>query len=108
MLAFDAFVDSSMYNARRAFVHGWAAVEAASDRMHVSGVRRIAVELACESLTLGLAGLVVVLTLAIPAFQDTAGDDWLNRADLAVTFQDRHGVEVGKRDFLGAIPIRRS
>jgi penicillin-binding protein 1A len=97
MLAFDAFVDSSMYNARRAFVHGWAAVEAASDRMHVSGVRRIAVELACESLTLGLAGLVVVLTLAIPAFQDTAGDDWLNRADLAVTFQDRHGVEVGKR-----------
>jgi penicillin-binding protein 1A len=38
-----------------------------------------------------------VLTLAIPAFQETANDDWLKHGDLAVTFQDRCGVEVGKR-----------
>jgi len=97
MLAFDAFVDSSLYGARRVFLRTWAVIEAASDRIHVSGFRRVGVELACESLTLGLAGLVVVLTFAIPAFRDTAGDDWLSRTDLAVTFQDRHGVEVGKR-----------
>ena len=60
-------------------------------------VRASCVELACEGLTLGLAGLLVVLTLAIPAFRETADDDWLKHGDLAVTFQDRYGVEVGKR-----------
>ncbi len=97
MLALDALINSSMYDARHRFFSAWAAIDAASDRMHVSGLRRVAVEIACETLTLGLAGLLVVLAFAIPAFQDTAGDDWLSRTDLAVTFQDRHGVEVGKR-----------
>ncbi len=97
MLALDAFVNSWMFMGRRAFFRAWSSIEAASDRMHVSGVRRVAVEVACESLTLGLAGLIVALTLAVPAFRETAGDDWLSRAELAVTFQDRHGVEVGKR-----------
>ena len=61
------------------------------------GGPRILVEFACEALTFGLAGLLVALTLAIPAFQETADDDWLTRGDLAVTFQDRYGIEVGKR-----------
>ena len=97
LLAFDAFVDSSMFNARRALASAWLRVDAASDRLHLSGGLRILVELACEGLTLGLAGLLVVLTLAIPAFEETADDDWLKHGDLAVTFQDRYGVEVGKR-----------
>jgi penicillin-binding protein 1A len=97
LLAFDAFVDSSMFNGQRALSNGWRRVDAASDRLHLSGVPRVLVEFACESLTLGLGGLLVVLTLAIPAFQETADDDWLKRGDLAVTFQDRYGLEVGKR-----------
>ncbi len=97
MLAFDAFVDSSMYEARRRLSSAWHTIDAASDRLHVSGLQRLLVEVACEGLTLGLGGLLVVLTLAIPAFQETADDDWLNRGNLAVTFQDRYGVEVGKR-----------
>ncbi len=48
-------------------------------------------------MTLGLGGLLVALTLALPAFRETADDDRLARSDLAVTFQDRYGVEVGKR-----------
>ena len=97
LLAFDAFVDSSMFNARRTLSSIWRRIDAASDRLHLSGGPRVLVELACEGLTLGLAGLLVVLTLAIPAFQETADDDWLKRGDLAVTFQDRYGVEVGRR-----------
>ena len=97
LLAFDAFVNSTMFDVRQRVFSILRAVDDASDRMHLSGAARILVELACEALTLGLAGLLVVLTLAIPAFQETADDDWLKRGDLAVTFQDRFGVEVGKR-----------
>ncbi len=97
LLAFDAFVDSSMFNARRTVFSALQTIDAASDRLHLSGGPRILVEFACEALTLGLAGLLVALTLAIPAFQETADDDWLTRGDLAVTFQDRYGIEVGKR-----------
>jgi penicillin-binding protein 1A len=97
MLAFDAFVDSSMFNAQRALFGAWEKLAAASRRLQVSGPLRLIVEFGCEALTLGLAGLLVVLTLAMPAFRETADDDWLKRGDLAVTFQDRYGVEVGKR-----------
>ena len=89
--------NSSMFNARQTLSSIWRRIDAASDRLHLSGGPRVMVELACEGLTLGLAGLLVVLTLAIPAFRETADDDWLKHGDLAVTFQDRYGVEVGKR-----------
>jgi penicillin-binding protein 1A len=97
LLAFDALIDSAMFNARRAALSVLGTISAVSDRMHLSGFARVLVELACEGLTLGLAGLLIALTLAIPAFQETADDDWLKRGDLAVTFLDRYGVEVGKR-----------
>ena len=97
LLAFDAFVDSSMFSARRTVLGALRAIDAASDRLHVSGAPRVLIDLACEGLTLGLVGLVVALTLAIPAFQETANEDWLKRGDLAVTFLDRYGAEVGKR-----------
>jgi penicillin-binding protein 1A len=97
LLGFDAFVDSTMFGTRQRILTILRTIDAASDRLHLSGVPRALVELACEALTLGLGGLLVLLTLAIPAFQETADDDWLKRGDLAVTFQDRYGVEVGKR-----------
>ena len=37
-----------------------------------------------------------MLALALPAFQDTHGD-WRTQGDLAVTFLDRYGNEIGKR-----------
>ncbi len=38
-----------------------------------------------------------MLALAIPAFRETSDDDWLKKSELAVTFLDRHGTEVGTR-----------
>ncbi|MFZ0839622.1 MAG: PBP1A family penicillin-binding protein, partial [Xanthobacteraceae bacterium] len=71
---------------------------AAMDGWHVAGWRRwILVEPLSEMATLGTGGLFLLLVLAIPAFRQTSDDDWLKKADLAVTFLDRYGNEVGSR-----------
>ena len=38
-----------------------------------------------------------MLALAIPAFRETADDDWLKKSDLAVAFLDRYGNPIGSR-----------
>ena len=97
LLAFDALIDSSIFAAKQRTGASYAAISAFSDRFHVDGAAKIAVELLCEGLTLGLAGLVFLLALAQPAFRLTGDNEWLRRQDLAVTFLDRYGVEVGRR-----------
>jgi penicillin-binding protein 1A len=68
------------------------------DRFHVGGWRRwVFVEPASEAATMGAAGFVVMLALALPAFHETADDDWLKKSELAVTFLDRYGNEAGSR-----------
>ena len=97
LLAFDAWLDSSTFACREKVSGILRTIDEASDRLHLFGAPRVCVELACEALTLGLAGFLVALTLAIPAFRDTANDNWLKSSDLSVTFQDRNGVEIGRR-----------
>ena len=67
------------------------------DRFHVAGWKRGLVELTSEGATLGTVGLVLMLTLALPAFQETADDDWLKKSELAMSVLDRYGNEVGSR-----------
>jgi penicillin-binding protein 1A len=68
------------------------------DRFHVAGWRRwVLIEPLSEAATLGCVGLIGMLTLAIPAFQETSDEDWLRRSEIAVTFLDRYGNEVGSR-----------
>ena len=38
-----------------------------------------------------------MLALAIPAFRETSDEDWLKKSELAVTFLDRYGNEIGNR-----------
>ncbi len=96
LLAFDSLVDSSIYQAGQRTREIWAAFSAKMDRLHISGGPKLAVELACEGLTLGLGGALLATALALPAFRETS-DDWLKKQDLAVTFLDRYGQEVGRR-----------
>ncbi len=96
LLAFDAFVDSSVFSSGERAKERYAAFSAFMDRFHVAGWRRVLVELSCETLTLGIGAGVVALALAVPAFQETS-EDWLKKQDLAVTFLDRYGQEVGRR-----------
>ena len=97
LLAFDAWVDSSLFSGKQRAAAGYEAISSFSERFHVDGAARIVVELLCEAATLGLAGLIFVLTLAQPAMRLSSDDEWLRRQDLAVTFVDRFGVEVGRR-----------
>lgn len=67
------------------------------ERFHVSGFRRLGVEVACEALTWGLIGGIAAMALGASAFHMTSDDDWLKKTDLAVTFVDRYGAEAGQR-----------
>ena len=98
-LALDAFVDSWMYESGRRWRDSYANFSAFMDRFYVSGFKWLGMELACEALTLGLVGLLVALTFAQLAFRETS-DDWLKKQDLAITFLDRYGKEVGRRGIL--------
>ncbi len=95
-LALDAWIDSSLYAAGQNFRDYYAAFSAFMDGFHVSGWRRALVELSCEAFTVGIAAGLVALTFAQLVFAETT-DDWLKKQDLAVTFLDRYGQEVGRR-----------
>ena len=98
LLDSDARIDSGIFQAARWLREMWERFSAFMDRYHVSGWRRwVLVEPFSEGATLGLGGLIVLLALAIPAFNETSDDDWLKKSELAVTFLDRYGNEVGAR-----------
>src|SRR5690606_25003742 len=64
------------------------------------------IELASEGFTLGTAGSIVLLALALPAFEETS-KDWRGQGDFAVTFLDRYGNEIGQRGIIqrDAVPV---
>lgn len=96
LLSFDSWVDTTFHESGQRSRDRWERFSTFMDRFHVSGWRRGAVELACEGLTMGAAGAVLMLSLATLAMQETS-DDWLKKQDLAVNFLDRHGQPVGHR-----------
>ena len=68
------------------------------DRFHVGRWKRwVFIEPLSEAATIGLGGLILMLALAVPAFRETADEDWLKKSDLAVTFLDRYGNPIGSR-----------
>jgi penicillin-binding protein 1A len=98
LLDSDARIDTFMFQAGRWSRELYERFSMAMDRFHVGGWRRwVFVEPASEGATLGCVGLVVMLALALPAFRETADDDWLKKSELAVTFLDRYGNEAGSR-----------
>lgn len=97
LLDIDSRIDFAIFQSGRRLREGFERFAAFMDRFHVGGVKRFLVELASEGATLGLGGLIVMLALAVPAFHETSDDDWLKSSELAVTFLDRYGHEVGSR-----------
>ncbi|MCW6507508.1 transglycosylase domain-containing protein [Lichenifustis flavocetrariae] len=99
LLAADAWIDSSIYDIGRRSADFYARSQAWSDHVTVRGWRWFAVDIACEGLNVGLVGAVVLLALAFPVYQNMS-DDWLKKSDLAVTFLDHTGKEIGRRGIL--------
>ncbi|RWN42751.1 MAG: penicillin-binding protein 1A [Mesorhizobium sp.] len=106
LLALDAWIDSSLYEIGFKARQFWESATIFSRRFRVNGWRRGIIELLSEGFTLGAVGIVVMLALAIPAFQDTAGD-WRAQGDFAVTFLDRYGNEIGQRGIIqrDSVPV---
>ncbi|WP_315719295.1 MULTISPECIES: PBP1A family penicillin-binding protein [unclassified Bradyrhizobium] len=97
-LDLDARFDSALFSSLRGTRELYERYSAFMDRFYVGGWKRwVFVEPLSEAATIGLGGLVLMLALAIPAFRETADEDWLKKSDLAVTFLDRYGNPIGSR-----------
>jgi len=98
-LKIDSWIDSGLYGAWIGFRDWWSAYSSFFGRFEVKGFWRACNELACEALTLSVAGFLVVLTFVLPAFEIAQGK--INLSDeFSVTFLDRYGNEIGKRGLL--------
>jgi penicillin-binding protein 1A len=107
-LDLDSRIDFGMYQGKTWARELYERFTVFMDRFHVAGWRRwYFVEPTSEAMTLGMGGLLMMLALAIPAFRETSDDDWLKKSELAVTFLDRYGNEVGSRGIRhnDAIPL---
>jgi penicillin-binding protein 1A len=95
----DAWLDSSLYDLKFKLSDMWENITIKSRRLKVTGFSRFLVEVLDEGFSIGVAGCVLLLALALPAFEETAGD-WRNRTDISVTFLDRYGNQIGQRGIL--------
>jgi penicillin-binding protein 1A len=98
MLDLDARIDSTLFSSGKGARELYERFSTFMDRFYVGGWKRwVFVEPFSEAATMGLGGLILLLALAIPAFRETADEDWLKKSDLAVTFLDRYGNPIGSR-----------
>ncbi len=95
-LGFDAWVNSTLFEGGRGLGDSWESYSRTVNRLRVRGVTRAVLDLTSEAATLSVAGGILMVGLAIPAFRETS-DNWLKTQELAVTFLDRHGQEIGRR-----------
>lgn len=97
MLAANAWLDSAIFEFWQSLGRGFTRVEDFFSRFRVSGVKRFFVEVLSDGLTFLAIGMVLVTALALPAFDLTASGHFNKPEDIAVTFLDRYGNEVGRR-----------
>src|SRR5450755_3600389 len=98
MLDLDARIDSTLFSSGKGARELYERYSTFMDRFYVGRWKRwVFIEPASEAATLGSGGLVLMLALAVPAFRETADEDWLKKSELAVTFLDRYGNEIGSR-----------
>ncbi len=96
LLDVDSWIDSSIYQMFSGAGEWWESVTIFFRRFRVKGFPKFLVEIADESLTLGFAGSVLMLALALPAFDETE-KNWRDQSDFAVVFLDRYGKKIGER-----------
>jgi penicillin-binding protein 1A len=98
MLDLDARIDSSLFSSAKGARELYERYSTFMDRFYVGRWKRwVFIEPLSEAATIGLGGLVLLLALAVPAFRETADEDWLKKSDLAVSFLDRYGNPIGSR-----------
>jgi penicillin-binding protein 1A len=97
-LDLDARIDSTLFSSGKGARELYERYSTFMDRFYVGRWKRwVFIEPLSEAATIGLGGLVLLLALAVPAFRETADEDWLKKSDLAVSFLDRYGNPIGSR-----------
>jgi hypothetical protein len=98
LLDLDARIDSTLFSSGAGIRELYERFSTFMDRFYVGRWKRwVFIEPLSEAATIGLGGLILMLALAVPAFRETADEDWLKKSDLAVTFLDRYGNVIGSR-----------
>ena len=99
MLAADAWVDTAVYRAGTGLVEWYRRYSLALRFFRVRGLQRLLLELVGDAATLGSGGLILMLTLALPAMEVTR-TDWRKNVDYSVLMLDRYGSEIGRRGIM--------
>ena len=97
MLAADAWLDSSLYDSGQSLGRGWTRFQDFMSIFHVSGFKRLMVEIVSDGLSFLAIGCVLMVALALPAFDATATGEFNKAEDYSVVFLDRFGTEIGRR-----------
>jgi len=105
-LRIDSWIDSTVWNAGFKLSQWWEDTTIFFRRFRVTGWKKAVFEVLGEGMTWGTAGSVLMLALALPAFEETKGN-WRAQSDFAVTFLDRYGNEIGHRGIIheDSVPI---
>ena len=97
MLDADAWLDSTLYEFWQSLGRGYTRVQDVFSIFHVSGIKRFFVEIASDGMSFAAIGAVLMTALPLPAFDSTASGQFNKAEDIAVTFLDRYGNEIGRR-----------
>lgn len=102
----DAWLEAHIHQGLVAVGRFYSGIRRFFMRFRLRGLARTINELASEAATVGLVGLIFILTLALPAFEETRGN-WKAQDDYSVTFLDTSGNVIGRRGILldDAVPL---
>lgn len=97
MLAADAWLDSSLYEFWQSAGRGYTRFQDFMSIFHVAGIKRFFVEVLSDGFSFLAIGCVLMVALALPAFDVTASGEFNKAEDYSVVFLDRFGTEIGRR-----------
>jgi penicillin-binding protein 1A len=93
----NAALEFGVYDGLRVVKDSYANYSNMLERLHVTGFKKFIVHVTSEGFTLGTGAAMLALVLAVPAFNAVQDENWLKKTDLAVSFMDRYGNDIGKR-----------
>ena len=97
LLAADAWLDSSLYESGQSMGRFWTRFQDVMSVFHVAGFKRLVVEILSDGFSFLAIGCVLMVALALPAFDATATGEFNKAEDYSVVFLDRFGTEIGRR-----------
>lgn len=96
LLEVDSWIDSALFRFYSSSSEQWESVTVFFRKFRVTGFKKFLIEVLDEGFSLGIVGLILLLVLAIPAFEET-NKDWRKKEEYSVLFLDRFGKEIGRR-----------